>query len=98
MSPFDQEAVHARYLAERDRRLVAGRADIRDLSTDEFFARYRDDPFTPVAERAPVTDDIDVAIVGGGLTGCATAYAFAAAGIRVALFEIFGFDSFLIEK
>jgi glycine/D-amino acid oxidase-like deaminating enzyme len=30
---------------------------------------------------------IDVAIVGGGLTGCATAYAFAAAGIRVALFE-----------
>jgi glycine/D-amino acid oxidase-like deaminating enzyme len=31
--------------------------------------------------------DIDVAIVGGGLTGCATAYAFAAAGVKVALFE-----------
>lgn len=31
--------------------------------------------------------DTDVAIVGGGLTGCATAYAFAAAGIKVALFE-----------
>ncbi|HVC19273.1 MAG TPA: FAD-dependent oxidoreductase [Vicinamibacterales bacterium] len=31
--------------------------------------------------------EIDVAIVGGGLTGCATAYAFAAAGIHVALFE-----------
>jgi glycine/D-amino acid oxidase-like deaminating enzyme len=30
---------------------------------------------------------IDVAIVGGGLTGCATAYAFAAAGVKVALFE-----------
>jgi glycine/D-amino acid oxidase-like deaminating enzyme len=29
----------------------------------------------------------DVAIVGGGLTGCATAYAFAAAGIRVVLLE-----------
>src|SRR5713101_2710276 len=28
-----------------------------------------------------------VVIVGGGLTGCATAYAFAAAGIKVALFE-----------
>lgn len=35
--------------------------------------------------RTPV--DIDVAIVGGGLTGCATAYAFAAAGIKVAIFE-----------
>ena len=30
---------------------------------------------------------IDVAIVGGGLTGCATAYAFAAAGVKVGLFE-----------
>jgi glycine/D-amino acid oxidase-like deaminating enzyme len=29
----------------------------------------------------------DVAIVGGGLTGCAAAYAFAAAGIRVVLVE-----------
>ncbi|MDE3156390.1 MAG: FAD-binding oxidoreductase [Acidobacteriota bacterium] len=31
--------------------------------------------------------DVDVAIVGGGLTGCATAYAFAAAGVQVAVFE-----------
>jgi glycine/D-amino acid oxidase-like deaminating enzyme len=29
----------------------------------------------------------DIAIVGGGLTGCAAAYAFAAAGIKVALVE-----------
>jgi glycine/D-amino acid oxidase-like deaminating enzyme len=35
--------------------------------------------------RGPLT--IDVAVVGGGLTGCATAYAFAAAGVKVALFE-----------
>jgi len=31
--------------------------------------------------------DADVVIVGGGLTGCATAYAFAAAGVKVALLE-----------
>jgi glycine/D-amino acid oxidase-like deaminating enzyme len=30
---------------------------------------------------------IDVVIVGGGLTGCATAYAFAAAGVKVILLE-----------
>src|SRR6476646_11327718 len=30
---------------------------------------------------------VDVVIIGGGLTGCASAYAFAAAGIKVALFE-----------
>ena len=37
------------------------------------------------AHRGPLK--IDAAIVGGGLTGCVTAYAFAAAGIKVALFE-----------
>lgn len=31
--------------------------------------------------------EVDVAIIGGGLTGCATAYAFAAAGLKVVLFE-----------
>lgn len=31
--------------------------------------------------------EVDVAIVGGGLVGCAAAYTFAAAGVRVALFE-----------
>jgi glycine/D-amino acid oxidase-like deaminating enzyme len=31
--------------------------------------------------------EIDVVVIGGGLTGCATAYAFAAAGIKVAVLE-----------
>ena len=35
--------------------------------------------------RGPI--ETSVAIVGGGLTGCATAYAFAAAGVKVALVE-----------
>ncbi len=35
---YDPEAVRAKYLSERDKRLVPGRADIRDLQTDEHFA------------------------------------------------------------
>lgn len=31
--------------------------------------------------------EVEVTVIGGGLTGCAVAYAFAAAGARVALFE-----------
>ena len=31
--------------------------------------------------------DLDVAIIGGGFTGCVTAHAFASAGVRVAVFE-----------
>lgn len=33
------------------------------------------------------TQPTDVVVIGGGLTGCATAYAFAAAGVRVVLLE-----------
>jgi len=69
MPGYDPEAVRAKYLAERDKRLVPGRADIRDLKTDEHFAHYRDDPFTPVTERDRVVDEVDVVIVGGGIAG-----------------------------
>ena len=41
----------------------------------------------PVYPRHRKHLDTGVAIIGGGLTGCATAYAFAAAGIKVALVE-----------
>jgi hypothetical protein len=66
---YDPESVRAKYLAERDKRLVPGRADIRDLRADEHFAHYRDDPFTPVTEREPLKDDVDVVIVGVGSPG-----------------------------
>jgi cation diffusion facilitator CzcD-associated flavoprotein CzcO len=66
---YDPDAVRAKYLAERDKRLIPGRADIRDLRTDENFTGYRDDPFTPYIERDPVADEVDVVIVGGGIAG-----------------------------
>lgn len=66
---FDPDAVHAKYLAERDKRLVPGRTAIRDLAGDEHAAGYRADPFTPYTEREPNIDDADVVIVGGGIAG-----------------------------
>jgi cation diffusion facilitator CzcD-associated flavoprotein CzcO len=68
-APFDPEAVHAKYLAERDKRLVEGRADIRDLDHDDVFGQYRNDPFTPFVGRSPVSDEVDVVILGGGIAG-----------------------------
>ena len=79
---FDPEAVHAKYLAERDRRLVPHRADIRDLRTDEHFARYRADPFTPFVARDPVVDNVDVVIVGGGIAGILAGASLRRAGIE----------------
>jgi cation diffusion facilitator CzcD-associated flavoprotein CzcO len=79
---YDPEAVRAKYLAERDKRLVPGRADIRDLRTDDHFARYRDDPFAPVVERHPVADDVDVVIVGGGIAGVTAGARLRQAGLE----------------
>jgi cation diffusion facilitator CzcD-associated flavoprotein CzcO len=66
---FDPEVVHAKYREERDKRLVPGRAEIRDLAHDERVTGYRADPFTPRIEREPITGDSDVVIVGGGIAG-----------------------------
>ena len=66
---FDPEAVHAKYAEERAKRMVEGRAEIRDLTRDEAFASYRSDPFTPFIEREPISEDIDVAVIGAGMCG-----------------------------
>ena len=79
---FDPESVRAKYLAERDRRLVAGRADIRELSQDEHFASYRRDPFTPVTERAAVQDEVDAVIIGGGIAGVVAGANLRKAGVE----------------
>ena len=79
---FDPEAVRAKYLAERDRRLVPGRAEIRDLERDEQFARFRADPFTPFQDRAPITDDPEVVIVGGGIAGILAGVELRKAGVE----------------
>jgi cation diffusion facilitator CzcD-associated flavoprotein CzcO len=76
------EAAREKYLTERDKRLVPGRADIRDLTTDEHFARFRDDPFTPVTPREPIVDDVDVVIVGGGIAGVVAGVQLRKAGVE----------------
>jgi cation diffusion facilitator CzcD-associated flavoprotein CzcO len=79
---FDKETVRAKYLAERDRRLVEGRSEIRDLQRDANFSNYRDDPFTPRIEREPVNDEVDVLIVGGGIAGVLAGANLRKAGIE----------------
>ncbi len=59
-----------------------GRSAIRDLSADEHFARYREDPFTPRAERDPVVDDVDVIVAGGGIAGVVVGAKLREAGIE----------------
>ncbi len=79
---FDRDAVHEKYLEERDKRLVAHRSAIRDLKSDSFFAKYREDPFTPLVHREPITDDVDVAVIGAGIAGLSVGAELRKAGIE----------------
>jgi cation diffusion facilitator CzcD-associated flavoprotein CzcO len=66
---FDPDQVHSKYRQERDKRLFEGRGAIKDLTGDDLFGRYREDPFTPFTEREPLSDEVDVAIIGAGIAG-----------------------------
>jgi cyclohexanone monooxygenase len=62
------EELRAKYRAERDKRLRAdGNEQYREVVGD--FSRYVDDPYVARLERAPITDEIEVAVIGGGFGG-----------------------------
>ncbi|MEZ5244176.1 MAG: NAD(P)/FAD-dependent oxidoreductase [Acidimicrobiales bacterium] len=76
---IDRDAVHARYRAERDKRL---RPDGNDqyLEVTGVFAHYVDDPYTERVPREPLTDEVEFAFVGGGFAGLVTGAALVKAG------------------
>ncbi len=66
---FDPDALHAKYLAERDKR-------IRDDGIGQYtevkaeFSHYVEDPYVePGFTRAPVFDEVEFAVIGGGFGG-----------------------------
>ena len=79
---YNLETVRAKYLSERDRRLVPNRAEMRDLRGDGHFAGFRADPFTPFIERDPLADDAEVVVVGGGIAGILAGVRLREAGVE----------------
>ena len=66
---FDPDELRARYRAERDRRVRPdGNAQYR--SADGDFGYYADDPYAETErDRGPLTDRVEVVLVGGGFGG-----------------------------
>jgi cation diffusion facilitator CzcD-associated flavoprotein CzcO len=79
---FDPAALKAKYLAERDKRL-------RDDANDQYvevtaeFSHYIDDPYVePGFTREPLTDEVEIAIIGGGFGGLLMAARMKEAGFN----------------
>ncbi len=79
---FDPDALRAKYRAERDKRL---RADGNEqyLEVEGDFAHYRDDPYVaPGFTRAPLMDEVEVVVIGGGFGGLLAGARLREAGIE----------------
>jgi len=85
---FDPTALREKYRAERDRRLRAdGNSQFQEIKGK--FAHYLDDPYVePGFSRAPLADEVDVVVVGGGFGGLLAAARLRQAGVeRVRIIE-----------
>jgi len=78
---FDPEVLRAKYREERDRRLRSdGNEQYVEVQGD--FSRYLDDPYVdPGFPRPPVTDEVEVLVIGGGFGGLVAAARLREAGI-----------------
>ena len=69
---FDPDALRDKYREERDKRLRAdGNEQYQEVSGD--FSNYVDDPYLEeVIDRAPLNDEVDIVVIGGGFGGLIT--------------------------
>jgi len=79
---FDPDALRAKYRHERDRRLRPD-ANAQYVETAGDFRHYVDDPYVePGFIRAPLNDEVDALIVGGGFGGQIAAARLREAGVK----------------
>src|ERR1700730_9214385 len=79
---FDPEALRAKYREERDKRLRPdGNEQYVEVKGD--FSRYVDDPYVDTGyTREPLTDTVDVVIIGGGFGGLLAGARLREAGVK----------------
>lgn len=88
VADFDAEALREKYRLERDKRLrETGNDQYIEIAGD--YAHYLDDPYVSPITRAPLNDDVEIAVIGGGFGGL-----LAGARLRQAGFD----DIRMIEK
>ncbi len=80
-SQLDKESLKRKYAEERAKRLRPDGIHQYSRLTGRF-ARYAEDPYTPVRERTPKTDHVTFAFVGGGFAGLVTGARLKEAGVE----------------
>ena len=77
---FDPNALRDKYRAERDRRVRSdGNEQYVEIAGQ--YAHYLEDPYVERIDRAPITDEVEVVVVGGGFGGQLAAARLREAGV-----------------
>ena len=78
---FDPVALREKYRLEREKRLREdGNEQYIEVKND--FSRYLDDPYVAPIKRDPVSDEVDVLVIGGGFGGLLAGARLKEAGIK----------------
>src|SRR6516225_1468860 len=79
---FDPDDLRAKYRQERDKR-VRSDGNAQYVEVTGKFAHYLDDPYVkPGFTRAPLTDSVNIVVIGGGFGGLLAGARFHEAGIK----------------
>jgi cyclohexanone monooxygenase len=79
---FDAKSLKDKYLAERDKRLRAEGND-QYVEIKDKFAHFLDDPYiTEKIDRAPLIEEIEVLVIGGGFGGLLAGARLRQAGVK----------------
>src|SRR5579871_704388 len=78
--PLDKDALKAKYKAERDKRLRPD-GNAQYVRLEGHLAVGHEDPYTPLRARAPKTDHVTFAFIGGGFAGLVAGARLVEAGI-----------------
>jgi len=81
LNEIDIPALKQRYLRQRDLRMHRGGQAQYVQPADDFAGAYEGDPYTPTTSRAPISEEIDVVILGGGWSGIVAGIELRKAGI-----------------
>ena len=78
---IDKDALRRKYREERDKRLRP-EGNEQYVQIAGAHSHYLEDPYTPFKERAPVTDHVTFAFIGGGFSGLVTGARLKEAGVK----------------
>jgi cation diffusion facilitator CzcD-associated flavoprotein CzcO len=80
-SEIDIPALREKYRQEREKRLRPEGQKQYVKTAQDFADAYEHDPYMPVVPRAPISEDLDIAILGAGWSGLLSAYRLKQAGV-----------------